>query len=412
MFRDYIVSHFGSSSYTILSYAFKLYPIWLPVILAFLFWEVWLQYIRHLFFATTKYVVLEIRLPRDIFKSPAAMELVFNTLYLTSGESHFFDRFWDGKVRPWFSAEIISEGGQVRLLMWTRENLRNLVESQIYAQFPDVEIHQVEDYTKEMVFNPEVNNIWGTRYKLNQDDPLPIKSYIDYGLDKDPKEEFKIDPLVSVLEYMSSIKPSEKVWFQIVFRAHKTEKHGGFLSKADDWHKGIYEIREKIFAKIKLEERRNPSKAEADILEGLQRSFQKYPFDVGFRCLYLADKATFSMGTVAGLRNLLRPFSYNPVPKFKDFTVAGFNSFGGEDSIDTNYAWEDFMDLRMNKKKREMLDAYKRRMFYYDPYVFKTHVMTSEALATLFHFPGAVAATPGLARIPSKRAQAPTNLPI
>jgi hypothetical protein len=64
------------------------------------------------------------------------------------------------------------------------------------------------------------------------------------------------------------------------------------------------------------------------------------------------------------------------------------------------------------RMKRRMLDAYKRRMFFFYPYKYKAMVMTNEELATMFHFPGQVAQTPGLPRIPSKRAQAPTNLPI
>ncbi len=38
--------------------------------------------------------------------------------------------------------------------------------------------------------------------------------------------------------------------------------------------------------------------------------------------------------------------------------------------------------------------------------------MTVEELATIFHFPGKVATTPTLGRIPSKRAEPPSNLPI
>ncbi len=38
--------------------------------------------------------------------------------------------------------------------------------------------------------------------------------------------------------------------------------------------------------------------------------------------------------------------------------------------------------------------------------------MTTEELATIFHIPGKVASTPTLARIPSKRSEAPANLPI
>jgi hypothetical protein len=39
-------------------------------------------------------------------------------------------------------------------------------------------------------------------------------------------------------------------------------------------------------------------------------------------------------------------------------------------------------------------------------------VLNTEELATMFHFPGGVAATPTFNRIESRKAEAPTNLPV
>jgi hypothetical protein len=39
-------------------------------------------------------------------------------------------------------------------------------------------------------------------------------------------------------------------------------------------------------------------------------------------------------------------------------------------------------------------------------------ILNTEELATLYHFPGQVAATPSFKRISSTKAEAPTNLPI
>jgi hypothetical protein len=58
------------------------------------------------------------------------------------------------------------------------------------------------------------------------------------------------------------------------------------------------------------------------------------------------------------------------------------------------------------------LEAYKRRMFFYNPFIGTPFVLNSEELATIFHFPGQVAAAPNLYRVPSKKGQAPSNLPI
>ena len=42
----------------------------------------------------------------------------------------------------------------------------------------------------------------------------------------------------------------------------------------------------------------------------------------------------------------------------------------------------------------------------------KPLIINSEELATMFHFPGPVAGTPALERVPSKKAEAPSNLPV
>jgi hypothetical protein len=61
-------------------------------------------------------------------------------------------------------------------------------------------------------------------------------------------------------------------------------------------------------------------------------------------------------------------------------------------------------------KERE-LDEYKRRVLSPQSTSYGPSVMTTEELATIYHFPGKVATTPTLGRIPSKRAEAPANLP-
>jgi hypothetical protein len=281
-------------------------------------------------------------------------------------------------------------------------------------------------------------NMWSVNYSLQRPDPLPIKTYIDYGLDKDPKEEFKNNPLVTMLEFMGSIKPAENIFLQFVIRAHKKEKRRGFFSETGDWYKQVNELRTKFILAAQAEGRPTLTNEESKILEALNRQVQKFPFDVGIRVVYMAEGGTYDNGTVTGLRGLLRPFSFasgdemggvnieplpdmkdpkdkdnlrNPVNSGKRRFYAAFNGFKFS-GTDDDYPWQDFLKLRMQYKKRRFLDAYKRRMFFYQPYREETNVMTTEALATMWHFPGATAMAPGLQRIESKRGQAPANLPV
>ncbi|MES2436983.1 MAG: hypothetical protein V4519_03135 [Patescibacteria group bacterium] len=418
MLRDLIIGWYGETTYEVLRVIGYLYPLWFPPLLAWMFWEVWLRYIRYLFFANTKYVLLEIRLPKEITKSPVAMELVIQGLYQTGGESNFFAKYWEGKVRAWFSLELVSIGGEVHFYIWTRANMRNIVEAQVYAQYAEVEIREVEDYTRPVAYDPEKNEIWSCEYTLTNPDPLPIKTYIDYGLDRDPKEEHENNPLSTVVETLSSIKPTENIWVQFVIRAHKKEKRGGFLSKAQDWSGEVDSLRKRFFTSVKDEGRTTLTDEEKKLVDALHRSVQKYAFDTGIRALYIANKGAYDNTTVTSIRGLLRPFSTGYAGKLEEVELgkvqrhySAFNSFKPNGAPDFDYPWEDYKDIRANYIRRNALDAYKRRMYFYAPYEMKSMVLTTEELATMFHFPGATVASPGLDRIQSKRAQAPTNLP-
>jgi hypothetical protein len=62
---------------------------------------------------------------------------------------------------------------------------------------------------------------------------------------------------------------------------------------------------------------------------------------------------------------------------------------------------------------RRLLRYYRQRAYFHPPYQQKPMIMTTEEVATLYHFPSStVATTPTFGRIMSKKAQAPANLPI
>ena len=54
---------------------------WLPLILAAISIIIWVKYVRFAFLFKQKKVLLEIKVPQDITKSPAAMEIFLSALY-------------------------------------------------------------------------------------------------------------------------------------------------------------------------------------------------------------------------------------------------------------------------------------------------------------------------------------------
>src|SRR5574343_190174 len=394
-------------------------PLILFAVLLNIFWPLWVNYLRSSFFITQKTCLLEIKIPKDHFRSPKAMELFLTSLHQTGGEGTWYDKYWLGKTRPWFSLEMVSINGKVKFFIWTRNSNKNFIESSLYSQYPGIEITVADDYTKHVHFDPKINNMFAVEMILTKEDPYPINAYIDYGLDKDPKEEFKVDPLAPLLEYLGSVGQNQQTWIQIIIRAHKKEtiKPGHLWKTTDAWKDEATELVNKILmrdAKTKvagvedektgLKKVPSISDGEKEIVAALERSVTKLPFDVGIRAINFAKKEAYDASNHGGILGSFKQFGSEHLNGFKPNSDKYSPMF--------SYPWQDFKDYRKNKKMGIALEGYKRRMYFYEPYAEKSFVLNSEELATIFHFPGSVAGTPNLDRIGSKKSQAPANLPI
>lgn len=443
---------FEGTSATILakafSYAFMLAPILLPIPLAVVFWEAWVNYVRRLFFAKQKHTLLQIKLPQEITKTPLAMELFFTTLHQTGGEGTWYDRYWLGKTRPWFSLELVSNGGDVNFFIWTRDAWKKHIETQLYAQFPGIEVSQVDDYAKDVDFDLSTHNLWGCVFKLNQPDPLPIKTYVDYGLDKMDEEEFKNDPITPIIEFLGSITPGEYAWYQILIRAHKKEDAVSFkISDPKTWNFLKYDAGSKSYswnsdfnlldpfswlkrtdkwvdkAKDEIKKVResglieyeedgikkktaNSTKGQNEKIAAIERSVSKLPFDVGIRCMYIAEKDKYNGLNVSPLNGAFRQFNSLDLNQF--VPTGGLTVLKG-------YPWEDMSGKKTRAIKNNLYEEYVKRLYFYPPHDLseeKFFVLNTEELATIYHFPGRVSQTPTFTRVLSKKGQPPANLPI
>lgn len=394
----------------------KTAPLWMPFVLIFILWELWVYYVRAYYLTNLEWVFLEIRFPKELLKSPAAMEVVLSSLHQTS-DGNFVEKFWKGKVRPWFSLELVSNEGQIHFYIRAEKKFKNLIESQIYSQYPGIEIYLVDDYSAKSPYNQTTTrwDIFAVEFELAKDDPYPIKTYIDYGLDKEPSEAlFQVDPLTPVIEMMGSIRPGEHMWLQFLVMATKDrarkpgtwfgyqgwkeqgEKLVDTIMKRDSKSKAIQEV-------TKGEKTSKPliSKGEQNIVEAIERNISKLGFDVGMRMIYFGKEGVFDKINVSSILGCV-----------KQFNSLNLNGFKPGIKTDFDFPWEDFLGLRLAYRKRWLFDAYRRRSYFYKPYTRKPFVLNSEELATVYHFPGMLAQTPSLARIESKRVEPPVNLPI
>ena len=147
------------------------------------------------------------------------------------------------------------------------------------------------------------------------------------------------------------------------------------------------------------------SKGEQETVTALERSISKKAFDVGIRCMYITKNELYSP-----------PFGVGGfVGSFGQFGTEGSNAIkpdGDKWHHSLGDPWKDFRNMRRNRFARIVLALYKRRAYFYTPYVGTPMVLNTEELATIYHFPGSVAQTPTLDRVASKKSQAPSNLPI
>jgi len=409
-----------------------LLPLAIMFVLIVIFSEKWVEYIRAKFFLKEGFAMVEIKLPKETMKSPASMELFLTALHQTSGEGDWYARYWLGKTRAWFSLELVSIEGQIHFFIWMRKSFKNFISTSLYAQFPGIEVHDAADYAQSVHFDPAKVALWARelqftkQYNDRMTSAYPIKSYIDYGLDKDPKEEFKVDPIAPLIEFLGSIGANQQAWVQIFVRAYKKDDHvkpGHFWKTHDRWREdGKAIINEEIHLrdpKTKVageaDEETGFSKAprvtkgEEEVASAIERNIAKLGFDVGIRLMYIAKKDNFNPANIGGMLGSWKQFNAEHLNGFKP------NGDLWEERI--SYPWHDFGDRRKNKYCAQALAMFKRRSFFYKPYTHiyghsKPMVMSSESLATIYHFPGQVVATPTLARVPSKKGEAPANIPV
>ena len=142
---------FSSGDITIFGQVWKtLKNLWwliLPIPMWKIFMMAWEEYSVLMFILQRgKKVLLEIKPPADIEKSPKIMEQVFAGLH-THSTSNKFEVYCAWRpLQDKFSLEIVSIEGRVHFYIQCLENTRDNVEAQIYAQYPDAEIMEVEDY--------------------------------------------------------------------------------------------------------------------------------------------------------------------------------------------------------------------------------------------------------------------------
>lgn len=159
-----------------------------------------------------KIAVLEVRVDRLNEKGVFVAEQILNILHDTvETKKGWFSKSYSA---PKFSFEVVHLRGVVRFFFTAPESHADLLENQIYAHYPQVEITRVADYLPQGV--PYV-----AEAALKGDYLKPVKIYTDF---KERSEKETVDPLSSITASLSKSANGDVTVFQTVFRsAHDDE---------------------------------------------------------------------------------------------------------------------------------------------------------------------------------------------
>lgn len=408
---------------------------WVP--LPFIFWPpfafIWIWWRQERWKSQIKEIMLEIKLPEEILKPIKAMESVFASVWQIYDPPNWKEKWFEGKKLLDVSFEIASIDGVPHFYVLIPEFHRSLFESAIYAQYPDVEITEVEDYTKNVPQNIPTKewDFWGCDMVLGKDDPYPLRTYKDFEPEGEriTKEEKRIDPIANLLESLGKLRPGEQIWIQITIKPMST--------KESDWVKKGEEIIQKIIGKVPapslepflpyafkgagrvliagkpLEEATKVEKeklelgalklspSELEIAKKVGEKIAKYGFETNIRFLYLGRKDVF-----------FKPHLRLVLGYFNEFNTQNLNNIVPWGKTITKIQLI-LIDRRTYLRKRRMFRNYIKRRSPLDPRDGGTYILNIEELATLYHFPSRVVApAPTVPRIPAKKGEAPPELPV
>ena len=283
-------------------------PFLLFFMLLFAVPALWLAYIQAYYLKSTKYVLMELRPPREVRKTPRAMEQVFTAIHtLGSGpELNMFlamlnEKWWNGEVVLPYSAEIVSFGGEIHFYMWIPEKHRNIIEAALYSHYPDLEIRDCDNYLERLPttyreLKERGYEIFGTEYTLTQKklkstykyDIYPIRTYFDFEAIAEEKE---LDPISGVMEVLAKIRPQDTIWLQIIIQpligddAVAAKKEGDDTLK--ELKKGARSVKNEQTGEIHMV---MPSPGESETMRALERKVSKPFFNTVVRTLYIGPK--------------------------------------------------------------------------------------------------------------------------
>ncbi len=324
---------------------------------AFLLWYKWKDREK----TSLDSVLLQIALPRDNeIKIDAAEQMFGSFSSMKKG-----GRFAFLHPQPFLSFEIVGRPGDIRFFVHTPKKYKDLVEKQINGAYPDADIREVDEN------DAKQKGIVGNEYNIfSSDGKVAFASLRPSGTAYEPLKVFKdmpVDGMALMTSVLAKMSEGEGAAIQILVSP-----------SPNDWKK---QGRKHIATTKKTES--NPETASYDTdpkaLEAIENKIGHPGFNVVIRVVVVSESQDSADAHLSNITSAL-------------------GNFDAANSLSQN----------TNRFKGLFMKDF---IYRYWPMRGQTGLMTSEELATIYHFPNKSVTTPHIFWLTSKRAPAPTQIP-
>ncbi len=370
-----------------------------------------------------KYTVLQVRVSKESETGPIAAEHIFSTLHGIQSSFSLFQRL-QGYSSDHVSFEIASINRSIKFYVAFPEKLRNLVEGQIYAQYPDVEIEDCPDYS---VLSPTMKEkAMGVELMLNEPDVFPIKRYPQF---EDKLTRIALDPLAGITSALVKFEdPKDQAWVQVVvtpipdrwriiftkcvkilkkgvfanINSFKTAYARAFITRKF-WPKFFFFPLYVVFwfqgllinanVNTDISGKGGSGGSYDDVDEATSRTHDRESnidaaidkvvrllYSVSIRVVYVPHKKNKQKAQVK-LREIVGSFKQFNIPQINGFKIRRFENAG------------------------TIVGAYNKRL------IKDGFVLNNEELATIYHLPNLTVKTPTIFWVQSKKLEPPMDLP-
>ncbi len=402
------------------------FVVFYPVLVFFL-WKYWTSFIWRQYMKGISYMILAVDVPRENEQSLKAVEQIFASISGPHQNFSFKEAYWDGEDQVKFSFEIASIGGYVQYYIYFEDRFRDTVEAAIYAQYPDAEITEVEDYMNQFPDKwPDPDHVmWGVEMVGAAHDVYPIKTYRMF---EDSLTGTFADPMAALLELMSTLYPGENLVMQFMLEpidhrwpkiaekevakivGAKIKEKKTLLDTATDTPvKTLQMVHDFIFSEqyedaVKDERKEHNlmqylTPGEKAILEAMQEKITKIAYKTRFRWMYMAENK------YRHHRKAVNGGMFGAIKQFNTLDMNGFKP--GKHSV--TRAEYLFKDQIKYYRMRKLMANYKGREKDSGEIPM---ILNIEELATVWHFPTIGVMAPGVVQAEAKKAAAPTGLPL